>query len=541
MKDVIKVLAVDDEKFNLLLLQACLKGERFSLRTCSNAIETLNVFKKEEFDIVLSDIMMDGIDGFEVRNLIREINHTVPIIFLTSMVDDLNSTLLKRIVDDQYSYYMNKSFSQDQLIRKIEQAVSVYRERQDANRYYHKLEEDLALAEDVQMIMLPNWCTMSARMLMSYIYIPSMKVSGDMIELMRIDENRTLLFIGDIAGHGIQAALYMSAVQSFLKVLLLGDNLDDLTPHVLLNRIEKFFHHDLASKTYMTCLVAIFDFSRNHLSFQSAGHPGLICCSPAEGTAHLVDSGDRGGLPVGLARNNVYRPDDTVEYDFQDDSVFIAYTDGILDLCNAQAESIDDALFLALLGQLSKDSAPSVIPFRIRNVLSQIGYNTVPDDISLVAMQKRIYRGEEMQRIIPADTGEASNCALAFSNFIQTQTRCDKLATQTELLLSEFLNNVIVNGLESKKHTQTDIYILVRVSEKNVHIRVMDRGKEWNHTASHGSSDEILEEQNKKFATSGRGLAIIYNIASSITRSRYCGLNETLFVINRDGADGKDE
>lgn len=120
MENRYKILAVDDEKFNLLLLESCLQSESCDLVTCNDALKAFSEFKKADFDVILLDILMDGIDGFEVRQLIRSRNKKIPIIFLTSLLDDINSTLVNRITADQYSYYLNKSFNKKTLIEKIE-------------------------------------------------------------------------------------------------------------------------------------------------------------------------------------------------------------------------------------------------------------------------------------------------------------------------------------------------------------------------------------------------------------------------------------
>ncbi len=537
MDNQIKVLAVDDEKFNLLLLQSCLKNGNYLVKTCSNALEALDVFKRNKFDVILLDIMMAGIDGFEVRKLVREINRDIPIIFLTSMVDDLNSTLLGRIADDQYSYYMNKSFNKKTLMTKIDQVVASYHEHHAFDRYYRKLEENLTLAGDVQKVMLPQWCIDSDQMEMSYLYLPSMKVSGDMLETVRIDESRLLFFVGDIAGHGVQAALYMSAIQSFLKALLfMGDGVE-LVPHTILNGIENFFRNDLGSKNYMTCIVAIFDFEHNRLSYQSAGHPGMIRCRANSGEAHVIDT-ERGGLPIGLARGTRYVIEDTVELDFDDDDFFAVYTDGIMDLNNSSGDNVNESLFLDMFGSLADSADLISIPFRMLSALEQIGYSVMPDDICLAVIRKRKAQPRQMTRVIGADTAEVSACVMEFSGFVRRIYPNERMATSVELLLSEFLNNVVIHGLESRKNTQTCIFIRLDALEKAVRIRVLDRGCKWSSNPALHASAELLESRNAARATSGRGIAIIYSIASSIVRNHYSGLNETVFLIKNTEKHG---
>ena len=299
MENRYKILAVDDEKFNLLLLESCLQSESCDLVTCNDALKAFSEFKKADFDVILLDILMDGIDGFEVRQLIRSRNKKIPIIFLTSLLDDINSTLVNRITADQYSYYLNKSFNKKTLIEKIEQAVQTYRESAAANGFLQKIESDLALAGEVQRLVLPNWCQINDQLISSFLYEPNFKVSGDIFEFYRIADGRHLVVLGDIAGHGVQAALYMMALQAFLKMLLAEIAPEELQVHQVMNRINEFVRNDLNGESYMTCMVALFDFRRNHLTFHNAGHPGLICCSPSRGEAREISADGRGSIPIG--------------------------------------------------------------------------------------------------------------------------------------------------------------------------------------------------------------------------------------------------
>ena len=218
MSDKIKVLAVDDAPANLMILKGCLRGGNFELVTCTNAIDALQEFKKQYFDILLLDVIMPGIDGFELRKLIREVDKERPIIFLTAMIDDGNMTMLNQITWDSNTYYLNKVFDKKVLVQKITEVVNMHRTRQLDRVYRDNLESELKLAGDLQRILLPDWCILDDKVLVSSLYVPAMQVSGDIFELIRLDESRYLFFIGDIAGHGISAALYMATVQAILKI-----------------------------------------------------------------------------------------------------------------------------------------------------------------------------------------------------------------------------------------------------------------------------------------------------------------------------------
>ena len=202
MSDVIKVLAVDDVEANLMIIRGCLKGDSFEVVTCTNAVDALQKFKEQYFDILLLDVIMPGIDGFELRKLIRATDPDRPIIFLTSMVEDKNMTMLNQITWDANTYYLNKAVGKKTLIQKITEVVTTYRRKLMEHKYSDQLEEERVLAGDLQKVLLPNWCICNDDLLFSSIYVPYMHVSGDLYEIIPFGDSKYLFIIGDISGHG---------------------------------------------------------------------------------------------------------------------------------------------------------------------------------------------------------------------------------------------------------------------------------------------------------------------------------------------------
>ena len=527
MAEKIKVLAVDDEKFNLMLLKGCLKSDTYDITGCTNAVDALQEFKKQFFDVILLDVLMPGIDGFELRKLIRQLDAERPIIFLTALVDDINTTMLNKISWDSYTYYMNKSFSKKLLSSKIQQAVGVYRGRKMVADYYHKLEDEMGLAGDIQRILLPNWCELyDTAMLCSY-YAPCSKVSGDLFDFFPISPGRYMLFLGDIAGHGMQAALYMAAVQSYVKAAAARGA---TKPHELLNKLNDFFCEELGSGTYMTCLSAVLDFNDNTVTVQSAGHPGLLGCRRGGGDDVVVlGDNERGGLPIGWFASSKYLEEDTSVHSINDDTVILGYTDGILDVCDRDKQTMDESEFLSMIGALSASSDAATMPYRLRTALGQMGYDQSPDDICIVAIQKiPKSHPRDLSRIIQPKLPNVSETAIEFSGLLQRHGGSLELTTRVELLISEYLNNVIIHGSEGNSKNRQPIYIAMHVDDDKLSLRGLDRGKSWNLEGDTG--DQNAEQLN--IPTSGRGIQIIKDITDHVTHSNYCGLNETVFFIN---------
>jgi len=543
-----QILAVDDEKFSLVLLQSCLKDENCTVVTCDNALDALEEIKKRPFDVVLLDIMLGAIDGFELRKLIRDVNPKLPIIFLTSLMDDIDSRLISRIADDRYSYYLNKSFKKQQLKDKIEHAVTIYREEQEAAKFYRHLDLELGLACEVQRVLLPPWCSLNGDLLSSYLYEPCFRVSGDAFDIIGLEDGRHLVFLGDIVGHGVQAALYMSAIQSYLKVQHNSSTSQTLEPHEVLNRLSGFFNNNLRGENHMTCLVAIFDFRRNHLVFQNAGHPGLIRCSRRRGRAFEVDTQGRGGFPIGWFPQKMYLAEDNVECNFDDDDIFILYTDGLTDLQNEAEETVDNEVMLDLLGAFTEQTNVIPTPFLLCSALEQIGYSFPKDDVCVAEVRKNpeCIRSPEtavgepasiMLRLISLRTVEVSRCVEQFGRFVQERTGDVELATRVELLLSEFLNNVVEHDEGTHTSVQSGILVVVKIEPPELVLAtVLDRQSRAAEEKLQipENASEILEHCNRTLTSSGRGLAIIRTIASSIMRKHFKGLNQTEFVIKAE-------
>lgn len=113
---MVKILLVEDDRELNSLVCAYLKGAGYEVYSCFNGEEGLEEFEKNQIDIVLSDIMMPKMDGFQLLEQIREINSSVPIIFLTAKDDKMSKQFgYKMGIDD----YITKPFDIDELVLKL--------------------------------------------------------------------------------------------------------------------------------------------------------------------------------------------------------------------------------------------------------------------------------------------------------------------------------------------------------------------------------------------------------------------------------------
>jgi len=484
------ILVLDDERFILVTVKSCLRGENFNVTTADDVQVALSEFKNGNFDVIVTDILMSSIDGFKFRDLIREYNKSVPIIFLTSLLDDIDNSLLSRITSDQHSYYLNKSFTKKTLLEVLHKALAASQAVDGVKALQKQIEADLTLASQVQRMMLPRWCVIEHNYAASYLYEPFYKVSGDLFELIDLGGDRCLCVIGDVAGHGIHAALCMSPLQVLIKRIVFENGGDKVSVHEILSQLNDFLCLHFSVGQYMTCLAAIWDFRHNHLIYQTAGHPDLICLDAAAGEIRELNPRQLGNLPLGMLPDNVYREQDNVEVDFTDESVFIAFTDGLLDIGSQSSPDsfLGEETLLPLIASLNRIETVLAIPCHLRNAIAQIGYDFPSDDTFLFAIKKQDSRDKSTQiRYIGASIKEIENAVIEVGDYISEVSGRENLAGRVELLLSEFLTNIVKHGLEKNQRLRDGIVLCLRLEGKQAWIEVLDHGKSWDyHTGLSG-------------------------------------------------------
>lgn len=124
MKNPIKILVADDETVGRQLLEAILIPEGYSIIFCTNGQEALDTAFKEHPDIILMDVMMPKLDGFEVCRKIRENNSTAHIpVYLITALDDRDSRI--RGIDAGADDYISKPFDRFEIIGKLKNRTSI--------------------------------------------------------------------------------------------------------------------------------------------------------------------------------------------------------------------------------------------------------------------------------------------------------------------------------------------------------------------------------------------------------------------------------
>ena len=535
-----QILLVCEDNLVRFTLQNFFKDSALSLIATQKREDGLELLRKERFDAVITDIGTDSEASIRFRKNIREHDGKIPILFMTPLFYWSGGRLLDQIVEDPHSFYIPEHADRKFMEAKVMQVISSCQAENALNHMKNKISRNWFLANLLQRALLPPWVHFSERYEFSCFYRPYTQISGDLFECLPLDENRALFIFGDISGHGTHSALAMTAVQSFLTQIILHDKERATHPSLIASDINDFFYNRLHNIVYMCTLVAYIDFEHNHLRYQNAGYMDLLCVDAESGKLENINPENKGSLPLGMMKDAVYSEKDDVEYDFSDSSVFLFFSDGLADLSKDKEgnQYMDMEMFRQLVSVLvadaQKEGKSLTLPFRCSHSLEQFGYQFPQDDISLVLVRKPPIRKEQYTFAcrVPTDKKAVDEICRKASGFVTQFYGDETLSMNIEPLLEEFLVNVIQHGLNEYEKLNEFIAVRLCAGDNELKLIIWDRGREWNgFMMQQRKAVKKTEGLNEQIAVQDRGLPLISAAASEVSRQRYSGLNESIFVI----------
>ena len=246
------ILIVDDNPKNLQILGNYLRNEKYKVEFALDGESALDWVERTEFDLILLDIMMPGMDGFEVCRILKSdpVNKKIPVIFLTAKVD---TDSIVNGFDLGAVDYVIKPFNQKELIARVKTQIEIKRSRAKIASNLKEIENKNKLIKySIQYAHLIQGAVLKASMNGSDFFpeqfcllLPKDIVSGDFYWFHRI-ENKLLVGVFDCTGHGIPGAFMCMLGVTLLNETIIGEGIND--PPLILNRLREKIIQALGQK-----------------------------------------------------------------------------------------------------------------------------------------------------------------------------------------------------------------------------------------------------------------------------------------------------
>ena len=252
-------------------------------------------------------------------------------------------------------------------------------------RLYTLLMEDIELASSVQSYLLPDWLVHENNISLTSVYSPSEKVGGDIFDIIQISESQYVVYVGDISGHGVQAALIMTAVKSTINMLVNMEK-SNVRPHYIVNKLNEILSKDFFQTNYLTIIFCLVDLEKNTIKYLNAGHPAFIEYNKYTTDTKIIDLGS--SIPVGWLASYQYKEDEEVMMDMSPDSIYFLYTDGLFECLNYEGMELGMSGFTSFLSKFRDKMNRIILPFMIKQLLIEENYDLKGDDFTLLTLQK---------------------------------------------------------------------------------------------------------------------------------------------------------
>ena len=267
-----KILIIENNFLIRKLLKKMLTREGYEVIEASNGQEGLSMLHTYSPSLILCDWDLPTLSGLAVCKQVKsdpELS-SIYFIFLTT-----NSTLGQRVkgLDSGADDFLKKPISMSELSARVRVGLRVNRELQEQRRLTQTLEAEMTEAADYIRSLMPS--PMIGSVSIESQFLPSRQLGGDCFDYRWLDRDWLLIYVLDVSGHGLGAALMSVSVQNILRTQVLPD-VNFYQPKMVLTALNEAFAAQ-ESERYFTMWYGVYDSKRRLLFYSSAGHPpGLL-------------------------------------------------------------------------------------------------------------------------------------------------------------------------------------------------------------------------------------------------------------------------
>lgn len=382
------ILVVDDHKTNRLKMSFAVTRLGYTTEMAEDGRQALDMLRAKPFDLVLLDIVMPVMDGYQVLEEMKADSslREIPVIVISAQQemesvvkgielgaeDYLPRTFDPILLQARVGACLEKKQLRDQE-RKLEKQI------QEANR---RMERELALARDVQASFLPRELPSIDGWQVAVRLRPAREMSGDYYDVHLLPNGCLGILIADVVGKGAGAALFMALSWTLMRTYAAEY---PAQPELVLNAANHRILANIRSDQYVTVFYGILDPLTGTLVYGNAGHcpPYLVRASNDENVQEL----SRTGVLLGMFKGVTW---EQASVQLTPGDVLVLYTDGVTEARNEQGLFFDEERLLqalrANLDSSQRPSAPDIQDAVVRAVDEFRGDVCQSDDIALVVV-----------------------------------------------------------------------------------------------------------------------------------------------------------
>ncbi|MGB0908766.1 MAG: SpoIIE family protein phosphatase [Nitrospirales bacterium] len=413
-----EILLVDDTPNNLEILVESFSAYGFELTVVHDSETAFQKSASTCPDLILLDVMVPGIGGFETCRRLKETEETkdIPIIFMKDQddtispvkgfsvgaVDYVNKPLQIEEVLARVTAHLRIRNLQKQLedtIATLEQEVGerkhaehianeAMRHTQQANE---RMRRDLEAAARVQQSLLPDASPAISGVSFAWTYRPCAELGGDSLNIFSLNDHQIGMYVLDVTGHGVPASLLSVTLSRVLiprsdpSCLFArshdGTNHKSLaSPAEIATRLNHMFPMSKGGHQYFTLLYGILDTQEKTFQYVCAGHPAPILSR--KGQPPIIC--EARSLPIGLFEDEQY---ENCTIQLEAESRIYLYSDGLLEAMNPKREIFGESRLESAIASTQQIDLKQSIASIETAISDWTEKGQIHDDLSILALE----------------------------------------------------------------------------------------------------------------------------------------------------------
>jgi phosphoserine phosphatase RsbU/P len=382
------ILVVDDNDDNLYTLKLHLDLEGYTeVDTARDGEEAIARLKTDAFDLVLLDVMMPKVDGFQVLAWLKDQARLrdLPVIMISALTE-MNS--MARCIELGAVDYLLKPFNPVLLKARLGATLEKKRLRDEIDAHLARLQEELDAARRLQMAMVPqSFPPPSADFPIDLCASmePAREVGGDLYDFFVTEDGMLCFLVGDVSGKGMAAALFMARTKSLIRIatdLMRSRDGPSAAPAEIIARVNRELCQNNGDMMFVTLFFAMLRPSNGEVEFCNAGHNAPYRLN-GQGLAP-IEGGK--GIILGIRPDAVYA---TGRSSLAPGESIYVFTDGVTEAANLEGELFAEARLESVLRAASGYASAAAIVKSVGEALRGFVGTALPsDDITMLTVRR---------------------------------------------------------------------------------------------------------------------------------------------------------
>ncbi len=376
------ILIVDDTSENLRLLSQMLAEQGYSVRAVTSGERALESVQALPPDLILLDIRMPKMTGYEVCEHLKAdpVTSDIPIIFISALSEIQDKVQAFKVggVD-----YITKPFQLEEVLVRTQTHLALrtlQKRLQDTNQ---KLEHELLLAGELQANFMPSKLPRISGWQFAAEIIPASETSGDFFDVFPLPDGLIGFLVADVVDKGVSAALFMVLSWSLIRTFAAEYPTE---PEKVFAEANRRILEDTGAQQYVTVFYGVLNPANGQLVYSNAGHPPPLLFNPA--SPENLRKLKRTGIPLGIFDDATW---ESQIISLTPGDSLVVCTDGITEAQNPAGDFFGEARLFGAVQNGSGGVADKMLADVLKSVERFTHLAHQYDDIAVVVVQRNVH------------------------------------------------------------------------------------------------------------------------------------------------------